>query len=168
MGAWRWRPAIVRVAETEGAVGPAFLIASEIARQAEASGTSAAPGIAIRRLGRCGHRIHCQCQDGENNTNDRRLAHRTLSRDSLPRTLSQNLAETDSWPPSSTDAGTDQLGPRLRDVRGGGLDAPADVMNLCSLHPAIAPSVISPSTQLAPIERRQRQFRLRLRLNCLI
>jgi hypothetical protein len=96
MGPWRWRPAIVRVAETEGAVGPTFLITSEIARQAEAPGTSAAPGIAIRRLGRRGHRIHCQCQDGENNTNDSRLAHRTLSRDSLPRTLSQNLAETDN------------------------------------------------------------------------
>jgi hypothetical protein len=75
MGPWRWRPAIVRVAETEGAVGPAFLIASEIARQAEAPGTFAAPGIAIRRLGRRRHRIRYQ-RNGENSPKDCRLTHR--------------------------------------------------------------------------------------------
>jgi hypothetical protein len=92
MGPWRWRPAIVRVAETEGAVGPAFLIASEIARQAEAPGTPAAPGIAIRRLGRRGHRIHCQCQDGENDTNDSRWAHGTP-----PETASREPYSQGQW-----------------------------------------------------------------------
>jgi hypothetical protein len=73
------RTRVIRAARTVAAEAGfryhALLIVVEIAREMAALRTDEAPRIAIRRLGRRGHHIRSQRQDGENNNKESRLTH---------------------------------------------------------------------------------------------